>query len=151
MTERELLSMNPPGWGNAREYFALLCRRLAGRGRLLARFENTLREWISLNFDRAGGLLEGTSRNWPPLAHSTLASRRAAGLGTRPLRATGRLRRGITFRRTPQRLVLDNPVAYAAPHQLGRGVPQRAFFPGAKQAERLLHPVAENFIRESLR
>jgi hypothetical protein len=46
---------------------------------------------------------------------------------------------------------LDNPVPYAATHQLGLGLPARPFLPTRVQAGAVLRPVAQAFVREALR
>ncbi|MDH4247406.1 MAG: phage virion morphogenesis protein [Deltaproteobacteria bacterium] len=124
---------------------------LSAPGGLYRRLEALLSGWLAENFDTQGGLLEGPAGHWPPLARSTIAARRRQGRGLRPLEATGRLRRGLRAWSDEGGVTLENPVPYAAAHQLGQGVPRRAFLPGAAQAGRLAYPELERFVREALR
>ncbi|HKI97177.1 MAG TPA: phage virion morphogenesis protein [bacterium] len=125
--------------------------RLRDRAALHARVGRTLTGWVDANFDADGRLATGTSAGWPPLRARTLAARRRAGLGTRPLQATGRLRAGVRLRSDAASATLDDPVPYAAVHQLGLGVPARPFLPTRTQTARIARPVAEAFVREALR
>lgn len=93
-----------------------------------------LRDWVRRNHDARGALHEELPGGWPPLARATLAARRGRGGGTAILEVTGRLRAGTVLKVNAQQAVLDNPVPYAARHQLGQGVPRRPIFPGLRQA-----------------
>ena len=106
-------------------------------------------DWSERNF-AAQGALEGGG-GWPPLARTTLAARRRAGLGTVPLQATGRLRRGFALRFDARGATVTNAVPYAAAHQLGLGVPARPFLPGPAKAAAVALPAAVGRIREVLR
>lgn len=91
------------------------------------------------------GALSGDA--WPPLAHATLAARARKGQGRKPLQATGALAGGFTSLPGPQKLVMDNPIPYAARHQRGEGVPKRAFLPGPEQVEKIITPLLEKHIQ----
>jgi phage gpG-like protein len=125
--------------------------RLGQRARLHRRGGQALADWAERNFAADGRLATETSAGWPRLSAATLAARRAAGLGTRPLQATGRLRAGMRLRSGAGEASLDNPVPYAATHQLGLGLPARPFLPTRVQAGAVLRPVAQAFVREALR
>jgi phage gpG-like protein len=77
--------------------------------------------------------------------------RRRAGLGSRPLQATGRLRAGVRLRSDAGGAVVDDLVPYAERHQFGLGVPARPFFPTPAQARRIVQPVLEAAVKEALR
>ena len=134
-----------------RERMAATRAALSATERLYRRLQLLLSRWLEENFQSQGALLEGPAGHWPPLARSTLAARRRRGRGMRPLEDTGRLRQGLFARADVQGLTLGNPVPYAEAHQLGRGVPRRAFLPGPAQTGRLAYPELERFVREAQR
>lgn len=125
-------------------------RALGDLGALHRRIGVALESWVQDNVRARGRLHDDFPGGWPPLARATLAARRRAGQGTRPLQATGRLRRSIAARASAGQVVLHADVPYAATHQLGLGVPRRAFFPGPAQLERIVLPVAQAHVREAL-
>ena len=124
---------------------------LSDTERLYRRLQRTLSRWLTDNFQSQGDLLEGAAGHWPPLAHATLEARRRRGRGVAPLEDTGRLRRGMFAREEAGGVRLGNAVPYAAAHQLGQGVPRRAFLPGPAQTGRLAYPELERFVREAQR
>ncbi len=109
-----------------------------------------LTEWVQRNFAARGALLEDFPSGWPPLARATLASRRRRARGSSPLEDSGALRKGMVLQVNARQALLDNPVPYAARHQLGLGVPRRPFFPGAAQARRIVLPPARRYVEEAL-
>ncbi len=66
---------------------------------------------------------------WRPLSPLTLRLRRKAGKGAEILRDTGRLSQSITHNLVGDEVHIGTNVEYAAPHQLGGGVPYRPFMP----------------------
>ena len=59
-------------------------------------------------------------------------------MGLRPLQATGALRRGVALAAGGRQATVSNPVAYAARHQLGLGVPRRPIFPEPAQIREII-------------
>lgn len=125
--------------------------RLADVPALHRRAGQALLEWAQRNFAAQGALLEEFPSGWPALSPATLASRLRRGRGTRVLYDSGRLARGFTVLPGGRRAVVDNPVPYAARHQLGRGVPRRPVFPAPRQAAALAAQAAREHVREALR
>jgi phage gpG-like protein len=143
-------AMHLEGLAPLRAWLRRALERLGDRTRLHARAGTAVLGWVERNFDAEGRLATETSAGWPPLARRTLAARRRAGLGSRPLQATGRLRAGTVARADAAAARVDNPVPYAARHQLGLGVPARPFLPRPAQTARIVAPVAEAFVAEAL-
>ena len=125
-------------------------RHLGDMGALHRRLGLALTDWVQDNFEAGGRLHDDFAGGWPPLARATLAARRRAGQGARPLQASGRLRRSLVARAAAGQVLLHADVPYAAAHQLGLGLPRRAFFPGPAQLERIVLPVAQAFVEEAL-
>jgi phage gpG-like protein len=125
--------------------------RLADFPALHRRVGDAITGWAERNFDAEGALLDDFPSGWPALSPSTLASRRRRGRGTRILYDSGRLARGTTVLPSAGGAEIDNPVPYAAIHQLGRGVPRRPVLPGAPQAGRLALDAAEEHVTGALR
>jgi len=69
------------------------------------------------------------NRAWKPLSPLTLRLRRKAGKGAEILRDTGRLSQSITHNLVGDEVHIGTNVEYAAPHQIGGGVPYRPFMP----------------------
>jgi len=134
-----------------RQWLRRALLRLEDRARLHERAGRAITGWVGRNFESAGSLASETSAGWPALAPRTLAERRRRGLGAQPLQATGRLRAGVRARSGSAGVSVDDPVPYAARHQLGLGVPARPFLPTAAQARRIVDPVVGTFIAEALR
>ena len=126
-------------------------KALTATEQLYRRLQRRLSRWLTDNFQSQGALLEGAAGHWPPLAQATLAARRRRGRGVAPLEDSGRLRRGMFAREEAGGVRLGNAVPYAAAHQLGQGVPRRAFLPGPAQTGRLAYPELERFVREAQR
>lgn len=106
--------------------------------------------WVEANFKARGALLADFPTGWPAPAPATLAARRRRGLGSRPLEATGRLRRGFALHVGGEGAVLENRVPYAGLHQSGLGVPRRPIFPGTAQALQIIAPGVVRHVREAI-
>ncbi len=111
----------------------------------------SLLDWVRRNFSSEGRLLVDFPTGWPPLASSTLLSRRRRGKSFKLLHDSGALRGGFTLAVNERRAVLNNPVQYAPRHHLGQGLPRRPIFPGKAQAEKLVLPIAHKHIEKILK
>ena len=109
-----------------------------------------LLEWVQGNIEAQGKMLRENSGGWPPLAASTLASRRRRGRGTQIMVDSGRLRRSFRLLTEPNRAKIVNTAPYAHYHQSGKGVPRRPLFPQVAQAEKIISPIAVQFVQRSL-
>jgi phage gpG-like protein len=138
------------GLAPLRQWLRRAWTRLGDRARLHAAAGRAVTDWVDRNFEAEGRLAADSPGGWPPLGRGTLAARRRAGLGSKPLQASGRLRAGVRLRGDADAAVIDNPVPYAARHQLGLGVPARPFFPTPAQARRIVHPPVESHVEEAL-
>lgn len=100
-----------------------------------------------------------TGHGWPPLKRSTRLRKIRQGLGSSPMRATGRLERALTVRRARGQTVRmrrsslvvglkggKSKVYYGRFHQRGRGVPQRKVVVFDEQARRRVAPILRGYI-----
>ena len=138
------------GLPEKRRRFAVVASRLADFQNLHLSAGSALRSWVRRNYDAQGALLAELPAGWPPLARATLLSRRRRGRSSAILQDSGKLRAGTELTVDARQVVLDNPVPYAARHQLGRGVPRRPIFPGTGQAREIVLPALVRHVEEIL-
>lgn len=127
-----------------------MARRLGNFQPLHAAAGKAVRGWVRRNYDARGALHEDFPIGWPPLAPSTLASRRRRGRGTKILEDSGRLRAGTVLAVDAHRAELSNPTPYAVYHQFGQGVPRRPIFPGERHARAIAIPAIVRHMEEIL-